>query len=224
MRIWRIRGKGDPETYLFLLNKTSKQQISWECFNIIPYQFLVTNNMWMWEKKKKKKTHQNDHLETASHFWWRKKILIFIQALNSRQKDLLETYYYKMFLNYILLCIKILLNITHAISLSYHSHLQKQPAAFKPDKMVGSRAIQMCFCFACLPRHFWFSYNMYCESEEMIMEWKIRNEKYAIFRQWNTHVKTRSDRNHKLTLCSRPSAVCSETIIAMERDKMFYFV
>lgn len=75
-----------------------------------------------------------------------------------------------MFLNYILLCIKILLNSTYAISLSYHSHLQKQPEVFKTDKMVGSCGIQMCFCFTCLPRHFWFSYNMYCESEEIVME------------------------------------------------------
>lgn len=75
-----------------------------------------------------------------------------------------------MFLNYILLCIKILLNSTYAISLSYHSHLQKQPEVFKTDKMVGSRGIQMCFYFTCLPRHFWFSYNMYCESEEIVME------------------------------------------------------
>lgn len=40
-----------------------------------------------------------------------------------------------------------------------------------------------------LPRDFWFSYNMYHESEEILTEWKITNEKYdSIFTDNETHM------------------------------------
>lgn len=65
--------------------------------------------------------------------------------------------------------------------------------------MVSYSGMQLCFCFTCQPRNFWFSCNMYRDSEAILTEWKISNEKYdTMFTDNGTHMM--KVRNHKFTL------------------------